>query len=103
MGRRSAVVATPFGTSHLREYHDISARKKWLPEISSCSSIAALPRSCFTMFLPAATLGAVGLGEGNTLCPRRLGQICLEELTCMVFGGYLDIRTADGNFGILII
>ena len=31
-------------------------------------------------FLPAATLGAVGLGEGNTLCssvrPCRLGQIC---------------------------
>ena len=31
-------------------------------------------------FLPAATLGAVGLGEGNTLRtyvrPCRLGQIC---------------------------
>ena len=31
-------------------------------------------------FLPAATLGAVGLGEGKFLCPYvrtcRLGQIC---------------------------
>ena len=41
---------------------------------------APLLKNAPHMFLPAATLGAVGLGEGNTLCssvrPCRLGQIC---------------------------
>ena len=45
-----------------------------------------------TLFLPAATLGAVGLGEGKlSVRPCRLGQIMWENDQCMVLGGYLDI------------
>ena len=55
-------------------------------------------------FLPAATLGAVGLGEGNTL--RLYGpfrsDLC-ENDRCVVLGGYLDIWTLGGNFGKMII
>ena len=45
-------------------------------------------------FLPAETLGAVGLGEGKFLrtyiCTCHLGQICGRNYQCMVFGGYLE-------------
>ena len=56
------------------------------------------------IFLPAATLGAVGLGEGKFLRPYVpfRSDMC-ENDQCKVFGGYLDMWTADGNFWQMII
>ena len=61
-----------------------------------------------TSFLPAATLGAVGLGEGKFLCPSVCPYVPFrsdmwENDKCKDFGGYLDIWTADCNFWQMII
>ena len=57
-------------------------------------------------FLPAATLGAVRSSRAKVRSVGRCPLFVQPHIVlhiCMIFCGYLDISTADGNFGKLVI